>query len=143
MPKVHIVKSFLAHKSCLEAQFFGFTEVSRCDPNDNSWCCAGSAGQGLGGPDCCTTNLTTSLEPYPFSSIDALAQTGAPGTISLFPTPATLQSSSISLSLASSFDSRSTLSAQAGAQPQPRDQRVRARPRQMGVIPEMLRTVDF
>lgn len=33
---------FLAHKLCLGAQFDGFTEVSRCGPDGNSWCCAGS-----------------------------------------------------------------------------------------------------
>jgi hypothetical protein len=99
---------FLAHKSCLEAQFDGFTEVSRCDPEDNSWCCAGSPGQGLGGPDCCTTNLTTSLEPYPFSSIDAFAQTGAATTTSLMST-AQLTSSSLSSSLTSFFTSTSSL----------------------------------
>ena len=54
---------------CNQSQFDGFTEVSRCDPNDNSWCCAGAAGQEFGGPKCCDTNDTTSLEPYPFSAI--------------------------------------------------------------------------
>lgn len=44
--------------------------MSRCDQNGNSWCCAGPAGQGLGGVDCCETNLTTSLEPYPLSTIE-------------------------------------------------------------------------
>ena len=64
-----------SHISDLEDQFQGFTEVSRCDANANSWCCAGAAGQGLGGPDavdCCSTNLTTSLEPYPLATIEEL-----------------------------------------------------------------------
>lgn len=55
---------------CNKSQFEGFTEVSRCAANGNSWCCAGAAGQGLGGTNCCDTNLTTSLEPYPFSTLD-------------------------------------------------------------------------
>ena len=54
---------------CNQSQFDGFTEVSRCEANGNSWCCAGAAGQELGGPNCCDTNDTTSLEPYPFSAI--------------------------------------------------------------------------
>ena len=54
---------------CNQSQFDGFTEVSRCEPNGNSWCCAGAAGQEFGGPKCCDTNDTTSLEPYPFSAI--------------------------------------------------------------------------
>ncbi len=45
--------------------------MSRCDVNGNKWCCAGAAGQGLGGPNCCSTNLTTALEPYPFAAIDS------------------------------------------------------------------------
>ena len=89
-------------------QFDGFTEVSRCEPDDNSWCCAGSPGQGLGGPDCCTTNLTTPLEPYPFSSIDALTQTGVATTTSLLSTDK-LTSTSLSSSLTRSFTSMSSL----------------------------------
>lgn len=49
--------------------------MSRCDANANSWCCAGAAGQGLGGPgavDCCSTNLTTALEPYPLATVEQL-----------------------------------------------------------------------
>ncbi|KAF6222655.1 hypothetical protein HO133_000702 [Letharia lupina] len=42
-----------------------------------NWCCAGAAGQGLGGPNCCDTNLTTSLAPYPFSTIDKSGQSTA------------------------------------------------------------------
>ena len=62
-----------SYKNCLafcnQSQYDGFTEVSRCEPNGNSWCCAGAAGQEFGGPTCCDTNDTTSLEPYPFSAI--------------------------------------------------------------------------
>ena len=59
---------------CNQNQFDGFGEVSRCELNGNSWCCAGAAGQGLGGPNCCDTNRTTSLEPYPFSTVDNTGQ---------------------------------------------------------------------
>ena len=59
---------------CDQSQFDGFTEVSRCEADGNSWCCAGAAGQGLGGTNCCDTSLTTSLEPYPFSTVDSSAQ---------------------------------------------------------------------
>ena len=59
---------------CNQSQFDGFGEVSRCGLNGNSWCCAGAAGQGLGGPNCCDTNRTTSLEPYPFSAVDNTGQ---------------------------------------------------------------------
>ena len=73
---------------CNQSQFDGFTEVSRCEPNGNSWCCAGAAGQELGGPTCCDTNETTSLEPYPFSAI------GSPSDSAVIPTST---SSSITL----------------------------------------------
>ena len=73
---------------CNQSQFDGFTEVSRCEPNGNSWCCAGAAGQELGGPKCCDTNDTTFLEPYPFSAI------GTPSDSPLIPTST---SSSITL----------------------------------------------
>jgi hypothetical protein len=56
------------HILCLEAQFEGFKKVRRCDPNGNGWCCASSRGQGLGGLDCRTTSLTTSLEPSPLET---------------------------------------------------------------------------
>ena len=61
---------------CNQRQFDGFTEVSHshCEPNGNNWCCAGATGQGLGGPDCCDTNRTTSLEPYPFTAIENSGQ---------------------------------------------------------------------
>lgn len=64
-----------SHSSDLKDQSDGFTEVSRCDGNSNSWCCAGVAGQGLGGAgavDCCSTNLTTALEPYPLATVEEL-----------------------------------------------------------------------
>ncbi|CAF9917839.1 MAG: hypothetical protein HETSPECPRED_003603 [Heterodermia speciosa] len=58
----------LANKALIEAlgEFRDFTEVSRCD--DNSWCCAGVAGQTVGGTDCCDQS-PTSLEPFPFSVV--------------------------------------------------------------------------
>ena len=90
-----------SYKNCLsfcnESQFDGFTEVSRCESTGNSWCCAGAAGQGLGGTNCCNTNLTTSLEPYPFSAIDP-------------PTQSTVDSSSLTASTTSIIESTSTLS---------------------------------
>ena len=73
---------------CNQSQYDGFTEVSRCEPNGNSWCCAGAAGQEFGGPTCCDTNDTTSLEPYPFSAI------GSPSDSAVIPTST---SSSITL----------------------------------------------
>ena len=74
-----------SYKNCLsfcnQSQFDGYTEVSRCESNGNSWCCAGAVGQDLnGGPNCCETNGTTSLEPYPFSAI------GSPGQSAVTPT---------------------------------------------------------
>ena len=58
----------LANKPLIEAlgEFRDFTEVSRCD--DNSWCCAGVAGQTVGGTDCCDQS-PTSLKPFPFSVV--------------------------------------------------------------------------
>ena len=71
MPFLHLrAHSYI---SDLKDQFQGYTEVSRCDGNANSWCCAGAAGQGLGGAeavDCCSTNLTTALEPYPLATVE-------------------------------------------------------------------------
>ena len=59
---------------CNQPQFDGFGEVSRCKLNGNSWCCGGAAGQGLGGTNCCDTDRTTSLAPYPFSAIENTGQ---------------------------------------------------------------------
>ena len=57
-------------KFVLTDQFEGYTEVSRCDDNGNSWCCAGAAGQMFPPVDCCPGNLTTSLQPFPFTTFD-------------------------------------------------------------------------
>lgn len=58
------------YKKCLSfcnyAQTGNFTTVSRCEPAGNSWCFR-CALQDPNGPSCCDTNLTTSLEPYPFT----------------------------------------------------------------------------
>ena len=35
----------------------------------NSWCCAGVEGTTGQGQDCCSTNATTSLDSYPYSTI--------------------------------------------------------------------------
>ena len=95
------------YKNCLsfcnESQFDGFTEVSRCESTGNSWCCAGAAGQGLGGTNCCDTNLTTSLEPYPFSAIDPPTQS----TVDSFPLTASTPSFTESISTSSSFSQSS------------------------------------
>ena len=81
-----------SYKNCLafcnQSQFDGFTEVNRCEPNGNRWCCAGAAGQEFGGSKCCDTNDATSLEPYPFSVI------GSPSDSAVTPTST---SSSITL----------------------------------------------
>ena len=91
------------YKNCLsfcnKSQFDGFTEVSRCESTGNSWCCAGAAGQDLGGTNCCDTNLTTSLEPYPFSAIDSPSQS----TIDSFPLTASTPSFTEGTSTPSSF----------------------------------------
>lgn len=79
---------------CNQSEFDGFTEVSRCKPNGNSWCCAGAAGQGLGGPDCCTTDRTTSLEPYAFSTIDNSPQSAVFSTFASSRTTLTKPTSS-------------------------------------------------
>ncbi|KAK3174834.1 hypothetical protein OEA41_002080 [Lepraria neglecta] len=89
----------------IACQFDGFTEVNRCESNGNSWCCAGAAGQGLGGTNCCDTNLTTSLDPYPFSTQSVGAATSALSTATLViftSDVTTLTSSSSSLSPTSS-----------------------------------------
>lgn len=88
------------------AQFDSFTEVSRCDSNGNSWCCAGAAGQGLGGTDCCTTNLTTALEPYPLSTIDRSSQSASATTSAV---TSISKSSTSSLSSITSASSTATL----------------------------------
>ena len=91
------------YKNCLsfcnESQFDGFTEVSRCEAAGNSWCCAGAAGQGLGGTNCCNTNLTTSLEPFPFSAIPPPTQS----TVDSFPLTASAPSFTEPTSISSSF----------------------------------------
>ena len=87
---------------CNQSQFDGYTEVSRCESNGNSWCCAGAAGQEFGGPNCCDTTGTTSLEPYPFSAV------GSPSDSAAIPTST---SSSITLAnLATNRQGQSTVS---------------------------------
>ena len=58
------------YKDCLSfcnyAQPGNFTVVKRCDPAGNSWCFQCNLTD-PGGPSCCDTNHTTTLEPYPFS----------------------------------------------------------------------------
>ena len=104
-------------------QFKKFTEVSRCDQNGNSWCCAGPAGQGLGGEDCCETNLTTSLEPYPLSTIERTRKSETIVT-SLSTTALTSTSSSFSLtkSLAPTGSQTSVVSPSTSTSKQPADQ---------------------
>nr|POE74682.1 hypothetical protein CFP56_37213 [Quercus suber] len=46
---------------CAMSEIDGTTKVSSC--GGNSWCC--------GGPDCCDDNTTTTLHPYPYSTITA------------------------------------------------------------------------
>ena len=60
-----------SYKNCLsfcnDTQIGNFTVVNQCDPAGNSWCIR-CALQHPHGPRCCDTNLTTSLEPYPFTT---------------------------------------------------------------------------
>ena len=113
---------------CNQSQFDGYTEVSRCKSNGNSWCCAGAAGQGLGGNNCCDTDLTTSLEPYPFSTTDNPGQsTTASSSVSSSTTltalissgttltPAFLSSSSFGASIQSTGQTSVATSAQISA----------------------------
>lgn len=92
---------------CNKSQFDGFTEVSRCEANGNSWCCAGAAGQGLGGANCCDTNLTTSLEPYPFSTLGS-SDLSTAASSSLSSSTTSLSSGTILASILSSSSSLGT-----------------------------------
>ena len=47
-----------------------YTVVDRCEQDGNSWCFTCHL-QEPHGPSCCDTNLTTSLEPYPFTVVTA------------------------------------------------------------------------
>ena len=98
--------------------------MTRCDPNGNSWCCAGASGQGLGGPNCCNTNLTTSLEPYPISMISTSKQSGTAIT-SILSTVTLLSSSSPSSPSSSAAPTPSqsyTIAPTSSASPQPANQ---------------------
>ena len=57
-------------KKCLSfcdyAQPGNFTVASRCEAAGNSWCFT-CALQDTNGRNCCDTNLTTTLKPYPFT----------------------------------------------------------------------------
>ena len=87
-----------SYKKCLsfcnDAQPDKFTTVSRCEPAGNSWCFACNL-QNFDGPSCCDTNLTTSLEPYPFtvgtpiqSTVDSSSSTTSiPSVTELTSTP--------------------------------------------------------
>ena len=44
-----------------QAQFGHNTKTNHCDPNDNKWCCGADA-------DCCTSNSTKALQPFPFQA---------------------------------------------------------------------------
>jgi len=117
-----IMSALLAPRLTREGQFEGYTEVSRCQSDGNSWGCAGAAGQGLGGVDCCKTNLTTSLEPYPFSTINKPAQPGTTTTSALSEATPTTSTSDITTLTSSSFSLGSTSSTTAptsSASPQP------------------------
>ena len=91
---------------CNQSQFDGYTEVSRCESNGNSWCCAGASGQDLGGSNCCDTTLTTALEPYPFSTIDSIGESTTVGSsVSSSATPTTSITSGTTFTSASSSSS--------------------------------------
>lgn len=79
---------------CLRAEF-NWGGVKRCDPTGNSWCCDGR------GPDrdedCCQTNRTTSLEPYPYSITDIIIPPKT-ATTSAYSAAAITLSSSVSIS---------------------------------------------
>ncbi len=84
---------------CLKCQSLGTPDIylltiDRCAPNGNSWCCGGPP---EGRENCCATNSTTSLEPYPFSTIDRSGRSAIAGT-SLLST-ATLSTSPLFSSL--------------------------------------------
>ena len=51
---------------CNYAQPGEWTVARRCEPASNSWCFT-CALWDYDGPNCCDTNLTTALEPYPFT----------------------------------------------------------------------------
>nr|POE47157.1 hypothetical protein CFP56_00489 [Quercus suber] len=84
---------------CNKSEFEGATEVSSC--GINSWCCAGQAGLS-GGPDCCDSSTTTTLFPYPYSTIaaDQVGQTSV--TISSTSSFSTTTSSTSTTNTASS-----------------------------------------
>jgi hypothetical protein len=84
--------------------------VSRCDANGDNWCCAGAAGQDLGGLECCSTNLTTALEPYPFAAVD---RSGQPSSVAKVATTVVLPSTT----LTPGFPSSSSLSSSSTSTP--------------------------
>ena len=78
---------------CNYAQPGNFTSVSRCEPAGNSWCFI-CALQDPNGVSCCDTNLTTSLEPYPFTirtpiqpTVDSSSVVSIPSLTEPTPTP--------------------------------------------------------
>ena len=100
---------------CNAASFGGFTEVSSC--GINSWCCGGIQGQESSDADCCTVkSLTTSLQPFPYSIIEA-DQVGKASA-----TPATSSAGSTTKSGAKTISapgsSRTSSTATVGAIPQ-------------------------
>ena len=56
---------------CDYAQPHNYAIVSRCEPAGNSWCFT-CALQDPRSPSCCGSNLTTSLEPFPFTTVSLL-----------------------------------------------------------------------
>lgn len=81
---------------CLQAGF-DWGGVSRCDPYGNSWCCQGHRN---GAEDCCKTNRTTSLNPYPFLATDIVIPSGT-ATTSASSIAASTSSYSISTTISS------------------------------------------
>lgn len=62
------------------------------DGDENSWCCAGVEGTTGQGQDCCSTNATTTLGPYPYSTITVISS----ATRSSTSTSSSVQTSSFS-----------------------------------------------
>lgn len=108
-------------KNVLKDRYKGYTVVERCRTNENSWCCAGVAGD-----NCCSTNLTTSLEPYPPSTIKTtITSLLSTATLSIsssfnpisFQAPTTSQNSVMLLT--SSRSPQPAISPQPATSPQP------------------------
>ncbi|MCJ1272509.1 hypothetical protein MMC21_000295 [Puttea exsequens] len=81
------------------------------DGDTNDWCCAGVQGTTGQGQDCCSTNATTSLDSYPYSTITVITSISNSSTATFKTTTSPSSSSGSVASRSSSLGTTSSTAA--------------------------------